>query len=32
LSAATLESLDGIATADDWRNGDITVHLKSDPG
>jgi len=32
LSAETLESLDGIATADDWRNGDITVHLKSDPG
>ncbi len=26
------DSLDGVAMSDDFRDGDITVHLKFDPG
>jgi hypothetical protein len=26
------DKLDGMATSDNWREGDVTVHLNEDPG
>ncbi len=31
-SSQEREELDGVATATDWRDGDVTVYLLTDPG